>query len=89
MWERNRTHQIAPQDLTVDDVPCVYVEDHGNGKGHVGIVVGFDPSTGRYQEVAANTTDKGSREGGNLQGVHALDRRTIHDDQLVGFLRIG
>src|SRR4029079_4735352 len=36
MWERNRTHQIAPQDLTVDDVPCVYVEDHGNGKGHVG-----------------------------------------------------
>lgn len=69
-------------------MPCIYVEDHGKGLGHTGIVVGFDPATGRFQEIAGNTTTKATREGGKQQGVHALDVRTIRDPRLLGFVQI-
>jgi len=79
---------IFARDLTPDDVPCVYVENHGGGLGHAGIVVGFDPETGRFQDISGNTTDKATREGGTGQGVYALDKRSIHDARLLGFVRI-
>lgn len=83
LWRRNPHLQFKT--LTPEEIPCLYVEDHGGGHGHVGIVIGLNEETGVFQEISANTNPAGSRDGG---GVYALERRTVADAKLVGFLRI-
>jgi len=42
----------------------IFVESHGEGKGHCGIVLGVDPKLGGVcRTVSGNTNEAGSREG--------------------------
>lgn len=83
LWELNP--DLQTRDLDVEDLPLLGVFDHGGGKGHVAVVLGYNPDSHRLQTIEGNGSLNGSREG---LAVVALDRRHITDAQLVGFLRI-
>lgn len=85
LWERNPELAILPKDLTPEMLPVVAIMDHGGGKGHAYLAIGWDQATGLLQSVDPNSNPHGSREGG---GVYSLDIRSIHDTQLKGFIRI-
>jgi hypothetical protein len=87
LWEYNPRMRIGIGELTADDIPCVWIEDHGDGKGHAGIVVGVDFDRRVFQGISGNTTAKQTREGGKEQGVWA-DERSLDNPKLLGFLRI-
>lgn len=82
---RRNPHLAFSPPLTAFDIPCIVVEDHGEGKGHVYIAVGVDEATGEIQSIEANTNPAGSRDGG---GVWALNKRRTGDPKIAGFLRI-
>ncbi len=73
-----------PKDLVPDMIPCVGVEDHGNGKGHAYLIVGMDQD-GNLQTIEANTNVAGGREG---DGVYAKDTRSMHDKKLAWIVEI-
>ena len=74
------------QRLTEDEIPCIAIYRHSDAvHGHALLVVGYDPATGKFQSIEANSNGAGSREG---QGVYALDIRNVNDRQLAGFIRI-
>lgn len=87
LLERNPDLVIPVNELTPDDIPCVFVLDVGKpgGDGHTGLVVGCDFDTGKFQTIEANSNGAGARDG---QGVYALDIRKLTDPQLKGFVRI-
>lgn len=91
IWERNPDLQVTAEELRADPsaiaamLPMFFVLDHGGGKGHVYLGVGFDEDTRRIQSIDPNSNPKGSREGG---GVYALNIRSLDDAQLVGAVRI-
>lgn len=86
LWANNPTLHIAVADLTPADLPVVAIYDHGGGKGHATLVVGWDATgTGLFQTIDPNSNPQGGREG---TGVWALGIRSIHDPQLKGLLRI-
>lgn len=84
-WALNESLRFAKHLLRPDRLPCIGIEDHGNGHGHAYIVVGMDEDTGALQTIEANTSPKGSREGG---GVYALNIRNVKDEKLLGFVAI-
>ena len=81
----NPGRSILPHSLTLEDIPCIGVLDHGGGKGHAYLVVGYEPATGGLVTIEANSNGAGSREG---QGVYALNIRSVHDHNLLGFVRV-
>jgi CHAP domain/Putative peptidoglycan binding domain len=60
----------------------VFVNDYGNGYGHIGFVERVFPD-GRLITVEGNTNPEANREG---LGVFRLERRKITDKELKGFL---
>lgn len=68
--------------LTPDMIPCVFVIDHGGGKGHAGLVVGESAEPGTYVTIEANTNQAGSREG---DGVYS---KTRHVSEFAGLVSI-
>jgi hypothetical protein len=62
----NPGRTILSHALTTDDIPCIGVLDHGGGKGHAYLAVGYDSATGQLQTIEANSNGGGAREG---QGV--------------------
>lgn len=87
LLERNPDLVIPVNELTPEDIPCVFVIvfDEKKRKGHTGLVVGCDFETGKFQTIEANSNGAGARDG---QGVYALDIRKLTDPQLKGFIRI-
>lgn len=74
---------FEPETITDQDIPCVFVIDHGGGKGHTGLIVGRSgDGTGLVQTIEANTNPAGSREG---DGVYV---RTRHMSEMAGCIRI-
>jgi hypothetical protein len=59
----------------------VFIHDHGNGFGHTGILK--SRQGGGLVTVEGNTNIQASSEG---VGVFELTRRSITDDQLVGYI---
>lgn len=59
----------------------VFVLDHGGGQGHTGFVSG--QAGGALQTVEGNSNDNGSANG---VGVFALNRRSVMEPDLKGFL---
>lgn len=88
LWGYNPSLRIGIEELTADDIPCVWIEDHGDGRGHAGIVVGFDPDAREFEGISANTTSKKTREGGKHQGVWANAGYSLDNPKLKGFVRI-
>jgi hypothetical protein len=63
---------------------CVFVMDHGQGKGHTGFVLGIDPHDPTLlHTVEGNTDASGSRTGGQVMV------RTRHVADCVCFIFIG
>jgi hypothetical protein len=60
---------------------AIFVIDHGEGRGHTGLVSGPCDGAG-YPTIEGNTCPEGSRDG---DGVYAR-RRLLDDRQLIGFL---
>lgn len=61
---------------------CIFIIDHGHGKGHCGIVEGVDFTTQTITTIEGNTNPEGGREG---DGVYRRSR-TLQEIN-VGFLR--
>jgi hypothetical protein len=91
VWEKNPRLRISVSTLRADPVsiaamlPMFFILDHGGGKGHIYLGVGFDETTRKIQSIDPNSNPKGSREGG---GVYALNIRSLDDEQLIGAIRI-
>lgn len=62
----------------------VFIQDHGGGFGHTGIVKSWQG--GGLVTVEGNTNTQGGRQG---VGVFELTRRSITDDQLIGYIDFG
>lgn len=88
LWEYNPSLRIGIEELTDDDFPCIWIEDHGDGKGHAGIAVGWHIIHLSFVGISANTTSKRTREGGEYQGVWVNDGYSLDNPKLKGFLRI-
>lgn len=61
---------------------AIFIFDFGHGEGHAGIVERIAPG-GRLTTLEGNSNDNGSRDG---VGVFRLDRRTLADAPLKGFV---
>jgi hypothetical protein len=59
----------------------VFILDHGGGHGHTGFVAGH--AGGAIQSVEGNSNNTGSANG---VGVFALNRRSVMESDLKGFL---
>jgi hypothetical protein len=75
-------HAFLPSELTPGMLPCVFIIDHGKGKGHAGLVIGIDEEGKALDTIEANTNPLGSREG---DGVYA---RTRQLSEVVALVRI-
>lgn len=62
----------------------VFVEDHGHGLGHVGLVLGPPDERGIIQSIEGNTVPKGQRSRNGF--AVARQEFPISDVRLVGFL---
>lgn len=75
MW--NKAHTLyAVQTPQPGDV---FIQDHGNGNGHTGIVESVNDET--INTIEGNTNDEGSREG------YEVARRSRPVSTVKGFLR--
>jgi hypothetical protein len=91
IWERNTDLQVPavvlrsdPQ-LVASILPALFILDHGGGKGHVYLGIGYDAATATLTAIDPNTSPKGdTREGG---GVY-VTQRPLHDARMVGAVRI-
>ncbi len=78
LWLKNSAHQVH-NDPQPGDIFCI---DHGNGKGHCGIVTGRGFGEGILTTVEGNTSVTGSRNG---DGVYNRTRGIA--EITLGFLR--
>lgn len=60
----------------------VFILDHGHGHGHTGFVKSLH-NGGALRTIEGNTNNTASSEG---VGVFELQRRSVTDDELVGFI---
>ena len=79
--QRIVTKAQAIADPSVIKPGFVFILDHGAGRGHTGFVK--DHIGGALRTVEGNTNDNGSANG---IGVFELNRRSIMDKDLKGFL---
>lgn len=63
---------------------CVFIMDHGGGKGHTGFVKSVKGAA--LTTIEGNTNTNASREG---VGVFELTRRSVTDEELVAFIDFG
>lgn len=63
--------------------PCIFVIDHGSGKGHVGLALSPTEDPEIFRSFEGNTDAGGSRTGG--QAMY----RTRKLSEVAGWLRIG
>jgi hypothetical protein len=59
-----------------------FVEDHGRGHGHAGVVLGYDFEAGIYESLSGNTNAEGSRVG----NAYAQNPRGLQDSRLIGLI---
>ncbi len=71
--------------VTVPHPGCVFVVDHGKGKGHCGFVEDYFEATGEIQSIEGNTNQAGSREG-NSVARHKWNPAAGKRGKLVGYL---
>lgn len=64
---------------------AIYVLDHGNGLGHVGVVTAVAPDGSVLSEVSGNTNAAGSREG-NAVALHHGPPERSHKGRLLGYI---
>jgi hypothetical protein len=81
LWSRSVNWQVAGNPRPGD----VYVLDHGQGKGHVGIVETVDDLQ-VLTEISGNTNAVGSREGDRVARHEGPPERS-HGGVLLGYLR--
>jgi surface antigen len=74
--------QKAPASAKVTDPQPgdIFIQDHGHGLGHTGIVVKVNKD-GTIDTIEGNTNDTGSREG------YEVCRRTRSRAKILGYLR--
>jgi hypothetical protein len=74
--------QKAPASVKVSDPQPgdIFIQDHGHGLGHTGIVVKVNKD-GTIDTIEGNTNDTGSREG------YEVCRRTRSRAKILGYLR--
>lgn len=77
------TKKQALADPTVVVPGLIFIQDHGRGAGHTGIVERSE--SGRLFTVEGNIAPAGS-PGRNGVGVFRSERRKLTDDELVGFI---
>jgi hypothetical protein len=65
---------------------CIYVLDHGGGKGHAGIVEAID-GLQVATEISGNTNQAGSRQG-NTVWRHSGPPEVTHGGRLLGYVDI-
>jgi hypothetical protein len=71
--------------LTPDMLPCIGINEHSDHvHGHAFLIVGMSDG-GTLQTIDPNSDPQGSREG---TGVWLLGRRTTHDPERKGYIRI-
>jgi hypothetical protein len=73
--------QKAPAGIKVNDPQPgdIFIQDHGHGLGHTGIVEGVDGDS--VHTIEGNTNDTGSREG------YEVCRRLRKKASIIGYLR--
>jgi CHAP domain-containing protein len=73
--------QKAPADVKVNDPQPgdIFIQDHGHGLGHTGIVEKVDADL--VHTIEGNTNDTGSREG------YEVCRRVRKKSGIIGYLR--
>lgn len=79
---RRISKSAALSNSDVIQVGMIFVNDYGNGYGHIGFVERVY-SDGRLGTVEGNTNSEANREG---LGVFRLQRRKLNDKELKGFL---
>src|SRR5690606_29533417 len=72
-------HKSIPFRSSVPQPGCLFIMDHGGGKGHTGFVEKVLPG-GKIQTIEGNTNDDGSREG------YEVCRRVRNISSVKGFL---
>lgn len=74
--------QKAPAAVKVTDPQPgdIFIQDHGHGLGHTGIVEKVN-NDGTVDTIEGNTNDTGSREG------YEVCRRTRNKSSIIGYLR--
>lgn len=75
-------HAFPITELTPGMLPCVFIIDHGKGKGHAGLAIGVTDDGLELETIEANTNPSGSREG---DGVYS---RTRQISEIAAFVRI-
>lgn len=68
-------------------VPCVFVQDHGAGKGHCGLVLELLPDGG-FVSIEANTGAGPAAPAADRDGGGVYRRQDRHVADCVGFIRI-
>lgn len=80
LWQRSPQSSHADEPA-IGDVFCI---DHGQGKGHCGIVIGVPPDSDVIETIEGNTNAGGSRNG---DGVYQRTRKLGEIN--LGYLRLG
>ena len=75
-------HAFLPSELAPGRLPCVFIIDHGKGKGHAGLVIGVSEDGVLLDTIEANTNPSGSRDG---DGVYSRYRDI---SEVAAFVRI-
>lgn len=68
------------------EVGALVVWDHGNGKGHVGIVTDVNLPLWQFSAIAGNTSEDGKSREGVMVAEHG--GFSMSDPTIAGFLRV-
>lgn len=64
---------------------CIFIVDHGGGKGHAGIVTADDGAGGCVDQISGNTNEAGSRVG-NAVAMHHGPPELTHRGALADYI---
>lgn len=82
LWNNGGTHKIFPPAYAISlNEGDIFIQDHGGGLGHCGIIESIEGDT--LHTIEGNTNTDGSRNG------YAVERKTRSrtDPKIIGYLR--
>lgn len=75
------------QDRLLHSVPCVYVVDHGGGKGHAGFAFRLAGES-QFYDISANTMAGWTDKGKDREGDGVFERADRNLSSVHGWLKI-